>query len=172
MQIDCCQDIMDRTSEYPPWEELYRYWLDRHVDDRPPARTDIDPMIELRHLAPNLIIIAVASGRPEYRLVGSQVVNYFGVDHTGKTVGTSGIDPIQLEAWLKAVDFVAREQKPKLLVSHYPGADKSKTIALLMPLTPETDEVVKLFGATFFDGPFPDTDAYPELTVEMVELDL
>lgn len=163
---------MDNASETPPWEELYRYWLDRHADGKPPTRSAIDPMIDLRHLASNLIIIDVHPDRAEYRLVGSQVVSHFGVDHTGKYLGTSNLDPVQLKAWQATAGFVARERKPKMLVSHYPGAAKSKTIALLMPLTQDADGVVKLFGATFFDGPFPDTAAYPELAVEKVELDL
>jgi hypothetical protein len=163
---------MDRTPETPPWEELYRYWLDRHVGGKPPTRAAIDPMIDLHHLAPNLIIIDVHPDRSEYRLVGSQVVNHFGVDHTGKYVGTSGVDPVQLKAWQATVDFVTHQHKPKLLVSHYPHADKSKTIALLLPLTPEPDGVVKLLGATFFGWPFPDIGAYPELVFETVELDL
>jgi hypothetical protein len=162
---------MDSAPEIPPWEELYRYWLDRHVDGKPPTRAAIDPMIDLRHLAPNLIIIDVHPDRSEYRLVGSHVVNHFGVDHTGKYVGTSGVDPVQLEAWQATVDFVTHQHKPKLLLSHYPRADKSKTIALLLPLTPDADGVVKLFGATFFGWPFPDAGAYPELAVEKVELD-
>jgi hypothetical protein len=164
--------MMNSASETPPWEELYRYWLDRHVDGKPPTRADIDPMIDLRHLASNLIIIAIRPEGSEYRLVGSEVVNHFGVDHTGKSVGTSGVDETQLGAWRKTVDFVAREGKPHMLVSHYPGAGKSKTIALVLPLSPSADGVKKLFGATFFGGPFPDAGAYPELSVEMVLLDV
>jgi hypothetical protein len=163
---------MDSAQDTPPWEELYRYWLDRHVDGNPPTRADIDPMIDLRHLASNLIIIDVHTVGAEYRLVGSQVVSHFGVDHTGKYVGTSNVDPVQLKAWQATVGFVARQHKPKMLVSHYPQAGKSKTIAMLLPLTPEADGVVKLFGATFFGWPFPDTAAYPELVVEKVELDV
>src|SRR5271170_699879 len=148
---------MDSASETPPWEELYRYWLDRHVGGKPPARAAIDPMIELRHLASYLIIIDVHAGRSEYRLVGSTVVSHFGVDHTGKLVGTSDVDEQQVQAWRKTVEFVARERKPYLLVSHYPGAEKSKAIALLMPLTPEADGVTKLLAGTFFGDAFPDT---------------
>jgi hypothetical protein len=172
MQLDCRQDIMDRASETPPWEELYRYWLDRHAAGKPPTRAAIDPMIDLRHLASNLIIIGVHPGGAEYRLVGSQVVSHFGVDHTGKHVGTSTVDPVQLKAWQATVGFVSHQHKPKLLVSYYPRAEKSKTIAMLLPLTPETDGVMKLLGATFFGWPFPDTGAYPELAVETVELGL
>jgi hypothetical protein len=163
---------MDNAQDTQPWEELYRYWADRHVDGQPPKRTDIDPMIDLRHMASNLIVIDILPEGPEYRLVGSQVVNHFGVDQTGKQVGTSSVDPIQLNAWRTAVEATAREQKPHLVVSHYPGADKTKTIALLMPLTPDADGAVKLFAATFFDGPFPDTSAYKDLSVTRVVLDL
>jgi hypothetical protein len=163
---------MDSTPDTPPWEELYRYWLDRHADGKPPTRSGIDPMIDLHHLASNLILIDAYADHSEYRLVGSQVVNHFGVDHTGKPVGTSDVDETQLGAWRETVDFVTRQRKPKLLVSHYPGAEKSKTIALLMPLTPEADGVMKLFGATFFDWPFPDAVTYPDLILEKVELDL
>jgi hypothetical protein len=163
---------MDKISAHPPWEELYRYWLDKHVAGKPPARADIDPMIDLHHLASNLIIIDAPPEGSQYRLVGSQVVYHFGVDHTGKPVGTSQLDKTQLDAWLAAVNFVARQRKPKMLVSHYPHAEKSKTIALLMPLSPDLDGVTKLFGATFFDGPFPDAAAYPDLIVEMVELEI
>jgi hypothetical protein len=164
--------MMDSASETPPWEELYRYWRDRHVGGKPPTRAAIDPMIELRHLASHLIIIDAHPAGSEYRLVGSTVVNHFGVDHTGKLVGTSLVDEQQVQAWRKTVEFVARERKPYLLLSHYPGAEKTKTIALLMPLSPDPDGVTKLLGATFFGWPFPDTAAYPELIVEAVELNL
>jgi hypothetical protein len=164
--------MMDSASETPPWEELYRYWLDRHVGGKPPSRAGIDPMIDLRHLASHLIIIDVHSGRSEYRLVGSTVVDHFGVDHTGKLVGTSDADDQQVKAWRRTVDFVARERKPYLLLSHYPGGEKTKTIAMLMPLSPDADGAIKLLGATFFGWPFPDTAAYPELIVEKVVLDV
>jgi hypothetical protein len=163
---------MNNASATPPWEELYRYWLDRHIDGKPPTRAEIDPMIDLRHLAPNLIIIDAHPAGSQYRLVGSKVVNHFGVDHTGKRVGTSEIDRKQLVAWSRAVDLVARDRKPHMLVAHYPGAEKSKTIALLVPLSTDQDGITKLLGGTFFDGPYPNTAAYPDMIVEKVEIDL
>jgi hypothetical protein len=163
---------MDHARETPPWEELYRYWLDRHADGKPPTRAAIDPMIDLRQLAPNLIVIDAGSGRLEYRLVGSQVVRHFGVDHTGKTVGTSGVDKIQLDAWSQAVDYVAAEGKPFMLASHYPGAGRARVIALMLPLAPDADGGRKLFGATFFDQPFPDVSAYPDLPLKLVVLEV
>jgi hypothetical protein len=163
---------MDHQPATQPWEELYRYWLDRHADGKPPTRAAIDPMIDLRHLAPNLILIDITPGRFEYRLVGSQVVRHFGVDHTGKPVGTSGVDKTQLDAWSQTVRYVASEGKPFMLASHYPEAAKAKVVALLLPLTADGDGARKLFGATFFDQAFPDVAAYPELPLKLVELDV
>jgi hypothetical protein len=163
---------MHHAPETPPWEELYRYWLDRHADGKPPTRAAIDPMIDLRHMASNLIVIDVVSGRFEYRLVGSQVVRHFGVDHTGKLVGTSGVDKTQLDAWSQTVGYVANQGKPFMLASHYPEAVKARVVALLLTLTADGDGARKLFGATFFDQPFPDVIAYPELPLKLVELDV
>ena len=155
-----------------PWDELYRYWQARHVAGRPPRRADIDPMIDLPHMASNLIIIEVRPEGAQYRLVGSDVVNHFGVDHTGKPVGTSTVDPIQLTAWRDAVEAVARGGSPHMLVAHYAGAEKSQTIALVLPLAPDADGVARVFGATFFGRPFPDATAFKDLAVGDVVLGL
>lgn len=129
-------------------------------------------MIDLHHLASNLIVIDIRPDGSEYRLIGSQVVSHFGVDATGKQIGATNVDPIQVAAWRAAVEATARELKPRLLVSHYPNAEKTKTIAVLLPLAPDADEVVKVFAATFFGGPFPDIGAYKGLTVTYVVLDV
>jgi len=163
---------MGSAQDIPLWEQLYRYWMARHVAGRPPKRADIDPMIDLPHMAPNLIVIEIRPEGAEYRLVGSQVVSHFGVDHTGKKVGTSNVDPIQLTAWQEAVETTARTGKPQMLVSFYPYAGKTKTIALLMPLAPDADGAVKIFAGTFFGGPFPDVTAYACLQAREVELNL
>lgn len=163
---------MSAAQDIEPWEELYRYWLARHVEGRPPRRADIDPMIDLPHLASNLVVIDFRAEGAEYRLIGSKVVNHFGVDHTGKRVGTSGVDKKQVAAWRRTIDAVAREGRAHLLVSHYPGADKTQTIALLLPLAPDADGVMKILGATFFGGPFPRTGAFKDLSVATLVVDL
>ncbi|MDB5395182.1 MAG: hypothetical protein JWM91_2688 [Rhodospirillales bacterium] len=153
------------------WEEVYLYWLSRHVDGQPPRRADIDPMIDLPHMASNLIMIELRHDGAEYRLIGSEVVSYFGVDRTGKEVGTSNVDPKQLEAWRRAVGSVGRNGQAHMLISHYPGGTKS-TVALLVPLAPDGDGVTKVFGAAFFGQPFPITDAFKDLVVNEVVLNL
>jgi hypothetical protein len=161
---------MHSAPKSPPWEELYRYWLDRHAGGKPPTRAAIDPMIDLSHMASNLIVIDVFPARFEYRLVGSQVVRHFGVDHTGKNVGTSGIDKAQSEAWSRTVQYVGNQEKPFMLAAHYPGAATAKTIGLLLPLAPDDDGARKLLGATFFDQPFPDVSGLPDLPLQLVVL--
>ena len=157
-----------KDSEH--WEELYRYWRSKHVDDLPPRRADIDPMIDLSNMASNLILIELKPDGAAYRLVGSDVVRHFGVDHTGKTVGTSGMDPTQIDAWRAAVAAVAKDGSPRMLVSHYPGAAKSQTVALLLPLSTDADGVKRVFGGAFFGRPFPRRDLFPELPIENVTL--
>ena len=163
---------MTSPQQTESWETLYRYWQSKHVAGRPPRRSDIDPMIDLPHLASNLIVIEIRPDQAQYRLVGSDVVNHFGVDQTGQAVGVSKVDPKQLTVWRQAVEAVAVGGKPHMLVSHYGGADRSQTIALVMPLTPDADGVAKILGAAFFGQPFPVTDAYPGLILRDVVLDL
>src|SRR5476651_1316708 len=99
---------MNTSREIEPWEELYRYWLTKHADGRPPSRAEIDPMIDLPHLASSLLMIDLHPEGFKYRLVGSEVVSRFGLDHTGKDVGTSGLDERRLVVWRRAVEAAAR----------------------------------------------------------------
>jgi hypothetical protein len=161
---------MEIPRDIDPWEALYRYWLAKHVAGRPPARADIDPMIDVPHLAQNLIVIEYDAAGSRYRLVGSQVVRRFGADNTGKPVGSSGVEERQLKIWREAIETAARHGRPTLLASRYAGADRAKTVGLLLPLTPDADGVMKLLGGTFFDQPYPNADPYPELPVQELVL--
>ncbi len=154
---------MTIAQDIEPWEELYLYWLAKHVDGRPPSRADIDPMIDLPHLASSLLMIDLRPEGNKYRLVGSEIVSRFGLDHTGKNVGTSGLDERRLDVWRQAVDAAAGGGKPHLLVSRYPGVGKIQTVALLLPLAPDADGMGKLLGAAFFDQPAPQADCYEGL---------
>jgi hypothetical protein len=158
---------MSVSQDTEHWEELYRYWRSKTVDGLPPRRADIDPMIDLTHMASNLILIEFTQEGAAYRLVGTDVVRHFGVDHTGKGVGTSGADPKQVDAWRISVEAVARDGSPHMLVSHYPGAAKSQTIALILPLSPDADGVKRVFGGTFFGRPFPRPELFSELPIAL-----
>src|SRR5580700_3238611 len=70
------------------WKQLYRYWLSKHAVGLP-SRADIDPIIDIPHLAKNLILLD-ARDDFTYRLVGSEVVERHGIDMTGRKSGSSG----------------------------------------------------------------------------------
>jgi hypothetical protein len=72
-----------------PWNELLAYWQAKHIGDRPPSRQDIDPVIDLPHLAANLLIADVTPEGYRYRLVGSAVVERHKEEMTGKLAGSS-----------------------------------------------------------------------------------
>ena len=64
---------------------LYRYWESKRGDRAMPARGDIDPL-EIPNLLPMILLIDVTeTGDYRYRLVGTEIVNNFGTNSTGKT---------------------------------------------------------------------------------------
>lgn len=68
---------------------LYRYWLDKRGERPWPDRRAIDPA-ELKEILPNLAIIEIVGAandpRFRYRLVGTAIVDAYGVDPTGRFV--------------------------------------------------------------------------------------
>jgi CheY-like chemotaxis protein len=68
---------------------LYRYWLDKRGERPWPDRRAIDPA-ELKEILPNLAIIEIVGAANEprfrYRLVGTAIVDAYGVDLTGRFV--------------------------------------------------------------------------------------
>jgi hypothetical protein len=163
---------MSGSLAIEPWEQLYRYWLARHVDGRPPSRAQIDPMIDLPHLASSLMLIDFRESGSAYRLVGSEVVSRYGMDSTGKLVGSSKLRDRQVIAWSNAVRAAATEGRAQLLFSYYAGANGPQTVAVLMPLAPNSDGAITLLGGAFFGQPFPRPGAYKELTVLELVLEL
>jgi len=41
------------------WHELHRYWLDKHVEGKPPARRDLDPLVEIPSLVAWIMLVEV-----------------------------------------------------------------------------------------------------------------
>lgn len=69
----------------PELHRLYDYWLERHHGDRLPGRSDVDPL-ELRFILGNLILVDVLREplRFRYRLLGSNLTRFSGMELTGK----------------------------------------------------------------------------------------
>jgi hypothetical protein len=71
---------------------FHRYWKDKRPSpDAIPLRADFDPA-DLRELLPNIVVIEVEQEpmRFRYRLVGTRVVEFNGLDFSGLYLGTIG----------------------------------------------------------------------------------
>jgi hypothetical protein len=142
-----------RSSE--PWRQLHRYWLSKHVDGRPPARSDIDPITEIPRLVANLMIIDAVEDDFIYRFVGTEVVAQTGEDMTGRSVGMSRkYGPIR-STWTGALEFVKLKQQPQLLIYRFGPQVNARQAVLLMPLYAPPGSVFKILGGAFADGDFP-----------------
>src|SRR5277367_3164011 len=153
----------NRLSE--PWRQLHRYWLSKHVEGRPPARVDIDPITEIPRLVANLMIIDAVGDDFVYRFVGTEVVTQAGEDMTGQSAGMSRkYGPIR-STWIGALEFVKLKQQPQLLVYRFGPQVNARQAVLLLPLYATPGSVFKILGGAFADGDFP-----PGLLVEGVSV--
>ena len=138
-----------------PWRQLHRYWLSKHVDGRPPARSDIDPITEIPRLVANLMIIDAVEDDFVYRFVGTEVVAQTGEDMTGRPVGMSRkYGPIR-STWVSALEFVKRNRQPQLLIYRFGPRASARQAVLLLPLHTAPDGIFKILGGAFADGDFP-----------------
>jgi hypothetical protein len=135
------------------WKQLHQYWLSKHVDGRTPSRSDIDPIIDIPHLVKNLILID-ARDNFTYRLVGSEVVERHGMNMTGHTSGTSGQNPKAIAEWNAAVEYVAREVKPRLLVARIGNDEVARNVMLLLPLADREGRIEMLLVGSFYNEHF------------------
>ncbi|HWK47135.1 MAG TPA: PAS domain-containing protein [Stellaceae bacterium] len=70
----------------PRLVEADRYWRSKCAGREMPRRADIDPT-EIRGLLPHLMLLDIdASGRPKYRLIGTEVEQRIGYAVTGRYV--------------------------------------------------------------------------------------
>jgi hypothetical protein len=149
------------AREAEPWRQLHRYWLSKHVDGRPPARGDLDPVTEIPRLVANLMILEVMPDGYEYRLVGSEIVALAGADLTNKRAGSGPRFAAVSAVWLDALDFVKTNRTPRLLFSHLGTEIPAINMVLLLPLHTPDGERMKILGALFRQGAFD-----PNLKVE------
>ena len=142
-----------------PWKELLVYWQAKHVDDRPPRRQDIDPVVDLPRLAANLLIADVVPEGYRYRLVGSAVVERHQEEMTGKLAGSSKFTQRVRPQLLENFDAVRDEQMPRLLKSGVSAASGHATaMTIVLPLVANTGETEKLLVGVFYDRRFDAID--------------
>jgi len=143
---------MSKTLSKDSWEELYRYWQGKHVDGRPPARADLDPITEIPRFLSNLMIVDIEAGGYKYRVVGSDITERFGGELTGRPVGSSSM-PANIKAeWRNALDLVCGEQKPRLLVSRLPADVEANHVMLILPLVDAAGQTERILVGIFFNN--------------------
>jgi hypothetical protein len=98
---------------------FYAHWLNLAADDLPP-RAAIDP-VEMPALLPNLMLIALqdhaASFRVYYRLVGTAVAKFSGLDFTGSYLDALDFDICTTEDLLRAYREIRVARRPGLGVA-------------------------------------------------------
>ena len=134
------------------WKQLYQYWLSKHAGG-PPSRADIDPIIDIPHLVKNLILLD-ARDNFTYRLVGSEVVERHGIDMTGRKSGSSGRESKAIAEWMAALEYVSREQKPRLLVSRIGADEVARNIMILLPLVDREGQTEMVLVGSFYNEHF------------------
>jgi hypothetical protein len=79
-------DVPELLAADPILGALYRYWNRRRGQRRMPDRRDIDPLELGPALLPHLGLMDIVEGarRVRYRLLGTAIVERFGLDPTGK----------------------------------------------------------------------------------------
>jgi hypothetical protein len=118
-----------------------------------PSRADMDPPIELRGLASNIILYDVL-GPAQYRvrLVGQAIVEFTGYDSTGKAAAVS-MPPKAAEITIEILDSVVSRRAPRFRsgFAHW-HRDKSyrKFEACFLPLSRDDKTIdIILAGVTF-----------------------
>ena len=160
--LDGSVPVGDPLNE--PWRQLHRYWLSKHVDGHPPARTDIDPIIEIPRLVANLMILDAVGDDFIYRFVGTEVVSQTGEDMTGHPAGLTRKYASMRPVWMAALEAIRTSRQPRLLVYRFAGmSTNARQVVLILPLHPGPDGVFKILGGAFQDRDFP-----PGLTIEGV----
>jgi hypothetical protein len=153
-------------SDSEPWRQLHRYWLDKHIDGRSPGRGDLDPLLEIPRLLPNLVLIDITPNGLIYRLVGSDIEAGVGTGMTGRKIGSSGKFQSVVKDWSDAIEFVRVNVKPRLLVARFNDRVQASGVLLFLPLISPTGETAMIMGGYFNKGVFPVATEIESLSVK------
>ena len=143
------------------WRKLYKYWRSKHVDGRPPAQSDLDPVLEIPRLLPVLTLLTVLPDGYEYRLAGTAVVDYVGCEMRGRKVGSLDRLLPTRQQWINVLDHVRADQKPRLVTSHFLSRLRTDMVTLVLPLVDQTGRTERLLTGTFFDK-YAEADIQPD----------
>jgi hypothetical protein len=133
------------------WKELYRYWRSKHIGDRPPARQNIDPPLEIPSLVANLKLMESTDGGDyRYRLAERAIEACAGAALTGQRIGVSPIPAGLAAQWRAGLDAVWLQCAPKLFVSRFADGVAVRHITLMLLLATKTRETEQIMIGCFF----------------------
>jgi len=126
-------------------KSLYAYWR-KLAPGGPPRRADIDPL----HIKPLLpyILIAEMSDEPmrvRYRLVGTEVVRFTGMELTGRYLDDIKMDDFNLGELLRAYRLIRDSGQCGIGVARFvmDGTPLLTTEYLMCPLRTDGDKIDK-----------------------------
>jgi hypothetical protein len=160
--------LSSTVSQSPKCEKLYKYWLSKCVDGRPPSRQDIDPPIEIPELCANLLLFDVMPDGYRFRLVGSENTLRWGVELTGRRI-IPGSTRVVRDFLIPLYDQVAADWKPRTIVARMARGSSAKYLLLIMPLVDRTGKTECLFGGSFYEGDY-DRNAIEDMISEAVQV--
>ncbi len=132
---------------YPEHKQLYDYWNQKRGSRFAPTRGDIDP-IDFPRLLPHLCMYKVHLDPLEYEatLMGTAIVDMWGVDYTGKYMKDIVLGPIYPSVRMH-FDNVIIDKKPTLhdLDASWIDKDYIKYSRLMLPLSENGTDVDRLF---------------------------
>ena len=142
------------APSHPVVCEIFDYWNGKRGPRRMPSRADIDP-IELRRLVHHVVLYDVVEPGRLYRvrLVGSAIVDFYGVNATGAWAG-SHMPPASAAQMIEILTSVVAGRAPRLRagLAHW-HADKSYRSyeACFLPLSSDGEHVDKILAGIGFD---------------------
>jgi len=138
-------------AEEERWKELYRYWLSKHVDGRPPSRWDIDPLPDIPRLVSNLMLLAVEGDDYRYRVAGTDIEARAGRGLSGLLIGMPETLPQVLADWRRALDRSRDDQRAHLYYSRLPDHIVAKYVTLVLPLIDREGRTEMILVGSFYD---------------------
>jgi hypothetical protein len=134
-------------------KRLYGYWSEKAGDRAMPSRSDLDPIIDIPELTSNLWLVEVEPDPPGFRvrLLGTEVVNRYGADFTGKRLDEVDLGD-QGDAIRREYVEVVGSKKP-LYARHQIHIEGTATFLpyerVLLPLSDEGETVNMILGGGY-----------------------
>ncbi|MGO8919618.1 MAG: PAS domain-containing protein [Stellaceae bacterium] len=134
---------------------LFNYWESKRAGRLMPSRADINPT-ELRGLVNHVMLYDVVEPGSLFRirLVGQAIVDFVGVNHTGKMT-TETLPPDAAKRLVEILTSVVTNRSPRFRAGYaYWHVAKSfrKFEACFLPLSPDGQTVDKIIGGHTFDA--------------------